>query len=59
VLRTADTTVVDHRELVVARQPVFDRRFDVIGYELLFRPTRDSLTSNRNRSTGGRPVALL
>lgn len=26
-------------EFIVARQPVFDRRFDVIGYELLFRPT--------------------
>ena len=27
-------------EVIVARQPVFDRRFDVLGYELLFRPTR-------------------
>jgi EAL and modified HD-GYP domain-containing signal transduction protein len=31
----------------VARQPVFNRRFDVIGYELLFRPTKHALSTGR------------
>jgi c-di-GMP-related signal transduction protein len=39
-VRSAECTLPrDGRELIVARQPVFDRRFDVVGYELLFRPT--------------------
>ena len=35
--RTVPTT---GSELIVARQPVFNHRFDVVGYELLFRPTK-------------------
>lgn len=34
--------MVNTTDLVVARQPVFDRRLDVIGYELLFRQTASS-----------------
>ena len=34
-------------ELIVARQPVFNERFDVIGYELLFRPTKHALSTGR------------
>jgi c-di-GMP-related signal transduction protein len=34
-------------ELIVARQPVFNERFDVVGYELLFRPTKHALSTGQ------------
>ena len=34
-------------ELIVARQPVFDLHFNVVGYELLFRPTKHALSTGQ------------
>src|SRR5580704_18269671 len=34
-------------ELIVARQPIFNDRFDVVGYELLFRPTKHALSTGQ------------
>jgi c-di-GMP phosphodiesterase len=34
-------------EIIVARQPVFDQRFEVVGYELLFRPTKHALSTGQ------------
>ena len=40
---TCKSKDADHRnEVFVARQPIFDRRQKVYGYELLFRPQVDS-----------------
>ncbi len=42
----------DHRnEVFVARQPIFDRRQKVYGYELLFRPHFDSTAAGTASST--------
>jgi EAL and modified HD-GYP domain-containing signal transduction protein len=38
-------------DLIVARQPVFDRRFEVIGYELLFRPSAEAESTEQTEET--------
>lgn len=47
-VRTAAHTQVEKMNVYVARQPIFDRRVDLVGYELLFRSSLDATFASKS-----------